>query len=69
MRPESSRVKRVTLNIPVHTLRQAMAVTGHGITATVIEALEELKRRSQRSALRQLRGKVDFDLDLEKTRQ
>ena len=30
---------------------------------------EEIRRRQKRSALRKLRGKVRFDLDLEETRR
>jgi hypothetical protein len=36
---------------------------------TVIEGLEELDRRAKRSALRALRGKVRFELNLEDTRR
>lgn len=60
---------KVTINLPTDTLAQAQALTGKGITATVIEALEELERRSHRSALRALRGKVRFELALARSRR
>jgi hypothetical protein len=54
---------------PVRILENAVKVTGKGVTLTVIEGLEELDRRAKRSALRALRGKVRFELDLEETRR
>lgn len=62
-------MKKVTVNIPARTLENAMKQTGQGITPTIIEGLEEIERRSRRSALRALRGKIAFDLDLEETRR
>lgn len=61
--------KKVTVNLPEEALERAMEITGKGITATLVEALRELGKREQRSALRRLRGKVRFDLDLEETRR
>lgn len=64
-----ARARKVTINLPVDMLERAMRITGKGITSTLIEGLEELEKRSQRSALRQLRGKVRFKLDLDETRR
>lgn len=61
--------KKVTVNLPEDLLERAMARTGKGITQTLIEGLAELERRDKRSALRRLRGRVAFDLDLEETRK
>jgi len=44
-------------------------MTGKGITSTVVEGLHELERRGKRSALRALRGKVRFELNLAETRR
>jgi len=63
------RLKKVTVNLPVRTLENATRVTGRGITLTIIEGLQELERRAKRSALRALKGKVRFQLDLEETRR
>lgn len=60
---------KVTVNLPRNTLAQARAVTGKGITATIIEGLEELERKAHRSALRALKGKIRIDLDLAETRR
>jgi hypothetical protein len=65
----SGRTRKITVNIPVRVLENAVKVTGKGVTLTVIEGLEELDRRAKRSALRALRGKVRFELDLEDTRR
>ena len=66
MRP---RLRKVTVNIPAETLETAIRLTGKGITPTIIEGLHEIERRAKRSALRALRGKVRFALDLEETRR
>jgi hypothetical protein len=68
MRP---RLKKITVNIPLETLENATRLTGKGITLTLtlIEGLHEIERRAKRSALRALRGKVRFELDLEETRR
>lgn len=65
----SPRTRKITVNVPVRVLDNAVKVTGKGVTSTVIEGLEELDRRARRSALRALRGKVRFELDLEDTRR
>ena len=61
--------KKITLNVPEDLLLDAQKMTGLGITETVVLGLEELRRRKKRHALLALRGKVDFDLDLTKTRR
>lgn len=61
--------KKVTVNLPEDALDRAMEITGKGITDTLLEGLRELVRRRDRSALRKLRGRVRFDLDLEQTRR
>ena len=65
----SERTRKITVNVPARILENAVKVTGKGVTSTVIEGLEELDRRAKRSALRALRGKVKFELDLEETRR
>ena len=63
------RLRKVTVNLPAHTLENATRLTGKGITSTIIEGLNELERKAKRSALRALRGKVRFEIDLEETRR
>jgi hypothetical protein len=62
-------LKKVTINIPAEVLERARTITGRGITETIVQGLLELDRQRKRSALRALRGRVRFDLDLEKTRR
>lgn len=62
-------VKKITANIPAKVLERAQEITGLGITETLVAGLEELERGRKRSALRMLRGKVRFELDLAKTRR
>ncbi len=63
------RTKKVTVNLPADLIDESMQLTGTGLTSTIIEALQELKRSAKRSALRRLKGKVAFDLDLGRTRK
>jgi hypothetical protein len=65
----ASRLRKITPNVPADALEAATRATGKGITPTIVEGLRELERRSKRSALRALRGKVRFDLDLRETRR
>jgi hypothetical protein len=62
-------VRKVTANIPLDILENAQRLTGKGITLTLVEGLKSLDRNARRSGLRQLRGKVRFELDLQRTRR
>jgi hypothetical protein len=63
------RLRKVTVNLPGDLLDEAIRITAKGITPTIVEGLHEIQRRAKRSALRRLRGKVRFALDLEATRR
>jgi hypothetical protein len=62
-------VRKITANIPADILATAQRMTGKGVTLTLIEGLKALDRQARLSALRQARGKVDFQLDLDRTRR
>lgn len=62
-------VRKVTVNLPAKLLERARATTGLGITETIVKGLEELERGKQRSAIRQLRGRIRLELDLDETRE
>ena len=62
-------VRKITVNVPEKLLSSALNATGQGITETIIAGLIEIAKRERRQALRLLRGKTAFDLDLEKTRK
>jgi hypothetical protein len=61
-------LRKITVNVPAETLSRARAITGRGVTETIVQGLQELDRQHKRNALRALRGRVRFRLDLEKTR-
>ena len=65
----ASRLRKVTVNLPADLLEDAVRITAKGLTPTIVEGLQEIQRRAKRSALRELRGKVRFELDLETTRR
>jgi hypothetical protein len=62
-------LRKITANIPEDILANALRLTGKGVTLTLVEGLKALDRHSRLSSLRQLRGKVRFDLDLDRTRR
>jgi hypothetical protein len=62
-------IKRVTANLPRELLTEAMEVTGEGITETLVEGLELVRRRSAYDKAMALRGKLELDVDLEVSRE
>jgi len=64
-----SEPRKITANLPRESLARAQKLTGKGVTATLVLALASLDREARRADLTRLRGKVAFDLDLEKTRR
>jgi hypothetical protein len=61
--------KRVTVNLPDALLREAAAVTGRGITETLIAGLKLLAQRRAYTKALALRGKLDLRLDLDISRE
>jgi hypothetical protein len=61
--------KRVTANLPEALLSEAMAVTGEGITETLIRGLELVRRARAYEKAMALRGKVNLEIDLETSRE
>ena len=62
-------VKRITANLPAALLEEATAVTGVGITETLVAGLELVKRSRAAAKARALKGKITLDLDLEVSRE
>lgn len=60
---------RTTLDLPKHLIDEAMKVT-HINTKTqlIITALEDLIRKSKISGLKECKGKVDLDIDINSLR-
>jgi hypothetical protein len=61
--------RRITANLPDTLLQEATAVTGKGITETIIAGLELVRRSRARSRAAALRGKLTLDVDLERSRE
>jgi len=61
-------VRRITANLPEDLLDAAQEVTGKGITETLIEGLEQVKRRRFYERALRLRGKLQLDVNLEEAR-
>jgi len=61
--------KRITANLPEGLLEEAMETTGKGITGTLIEGLEHVRRtRAYRRAM-DLKGRLDLEIDLDGSRE
>ncbi len=62
-------IRRVTANLPSGLLAKACQVTGKGVTETLVEGLEMVRRRAAAASLKSLRGKLKLDLDLDVSRE
>ncbi len=60
--------RRVTANLPADLLEAARKITGKGITETIIEGLEQVKRRRFYERALALHGKVHLNVDVEALR-
>jgi len=60
---------RTTLDIPNNLVQEAMQIT-HTKTKTrvIVKALEELIRKSKIAELKNFKGKIDLDIDLDALR-
>jgi hypothetical protein len=62
-------LKRITANLPEDLLNDGMETTGKGITDTLIEGLELVRRtRAYRKAIN-LKGSLELEIDLEESRE
>jgi hypothetical protein len=64
-----ARLKRVTANLPEEVLRDAMAVTGEGITETIVAGLRMVRRARAYERAMALKGKIRLDVDLAASRE
>ena len=56
---------RTTLDLPEDLINEAMSVTRINTkTRVIITALEDLIRKSKISGLKEYKGKIDLDIDL-----
>ena len=63
------RARRITANLPEDLLRDAMRVTGEGITETIISGLSLIRRTRADDRAMRLRGKVRLTVDLDESRE
>jgi hypothetical protein len=61
--------KRITANLPEALLDEATAVTGKGITETLIAGLELVRRSRAHAKAAALRGRIKLDIDLDASRE
>jgi hypothetical protein len=61
--------RRITANLPSDLLAQAMQATGRGITETLIEGLERVKRADAYRKATALKGKLQLSIDLDESRE
>ena len=64
-----AKTRRVTANLPDDLLREAMHVTGTGITETIVSGLRLLRRTRAYEMALAFRGKVELDIDLDQSRE
>ena len=62
-------MRRITANLPADLLDQAMQTTGRGITDTLIEGLERVKRADAFRKAMALKGKLRLSVDLATSRE
>jgi hypothetical protein len=61
--------RRVTANLPEELLDAAMEVTGRGITETLVEGLQLVRRSRAYERAMALRGTISLEVDLEESRE
>lgn len=65
-----SALRKITVHLPTDLIAGAQAATGAGLTETVRQGLEKLRREQSYREMRALRGKVDFGgLSLDELRE
>jgi hypothetical protein len=65
---EMAIAKKVTVHLPEDLLMKAQKSTGQGITETIRQGLQLVAASESYEALRRLRGKVKFSIDLPRLR-
>ncbi|MXY68852.1 MAG: hypothetical protein F4Y47_09870 [Acidobacteriia bacterium] len=61
--------QKITVNVPADLLAKAQEATGQGVAATVREGLRMVAARTAHQTLRELRGNVEFSVDLDRLRE
>lgn len=61
--------RRITANLPADLLREAITVTGRGLTDTLVQGLELVRRSAAYEKAQRLRGRLRLSIDLVKSRE
>ena len=64
----NTKTRRVTANVPEDLLKAAQEVTRAGITETIVEGLEQLRRRRFYEKFKALQGKIHLNIDIDQSR-
>ena len=67
MNPKQT-LRRVTINVPIDLLNDAIEVAQANITDTILEGLQILRQRKALRLAKKLIGKVSFDINLDESR-
>ena len=60
--------RRITANVPTELLNAALKLTGKGITGTIVEGLEQMRRRRFYDRALALKGKLHLNIDIDELR-
>jgi hypothetical protein len=64
-----ARTRRVTANLPEDLLKDAMEVSGRGITETLVAGLRLVRQSRAHAKAMALRGRIELDIDLDESRE
>ena len=64
-----NRTRRVTANLPAELLDRACRVTGKGITDTLVQGLELVRRSDAARKAARLKGRLRLDIDIDTSRE
>jgi hypothetical protein len=67
--PKKPEMRKVTVMLPRDLVEKAKTASGLGLTPVIREGLEAVVRREAYEALRKMRGKVKFSIDLAELRR
>lgn len=62
-------IRKITANLPADLLTASCQATGKGITETIIEGLQYIRRTAAAQKAERLRGKLHLDIDIEVSRE
>lgn len=62
-------VRRITANLPGNLLKEALGATGQGITETLIQGLQLVRRSRAYEKGMALKGRLTLDLDIDTLRE